>query len=72
MDVQTAAAYCSNSHQCLPFIKIMVALEDYTLLQQTVCFDFSTALLSLLQDETFVQIDNLVINQAAPLSMFQP
>ena len=60
-----------NSHQHLPFIQT-TELEDYTAPQQVVCFDFGFALLSLLQDATLMQLDNLALNTMDPLAMFQP
>ena len=60
-----------NSHQHLPFIQT-IELEDHTATQQVVCFDFGIALLSLLQDATLMQLDNLVINPVDPLAMFRP
>ena len=60
-----------NSHQRLPFLQV-VELEDHTIPQQVVCFDFGIALLSLLQDQMLMQLDNLVINPLDPLALFHP
>ena len=70
-NVQWMYKLLRNSHQHLPFIQ-MVDLEDHTSPQKVVCFDFGIALLSLLQDQSLMQLQNLVINPLEPLAMFQP
>ena len=60
-----------NSSQRHPFI-VAIPLEDHVRLQDIICFDFATSLLSLLQDPELMNPNNLVIDIESPLSMFVP
>ena len=49
-----------------------MSLEDHDKAQDIICFDFVPALLSLLQDESLMVVENLVINKDCPLPMYVP
>ncbi|KAI2491812.1 hypothetical protein MHU86_22751 [Fragilaria crotonensis] len=60
-----------HSHRGLP--KVLTAnLEDHDKAQDIICFDFVPALLSMLQDESLMVMENLVINKEYPMSMYIP
>ena len=60
-----------HSHRALPQV-LRVNLEHHDKLQDVICFDFVPALLSLLQDESLMVTENLVINKDYPMSMYFP
>jgi hypothetical protein len=60
-----------HSHRTLPKV-LQVNLEDHNKPQDIICFDFVPALLSLLQDDSLMVMENLVINKDFPVSMFIP
>jgi hypothetical protein len=60
-----------HSHKGLPKV-LTVNLEDHDKAQDIICFDFVPALLSMLQDESLMAIENLVINKDYPMSMYIP
>ena len=60
-----------KSHQLLPQV-VSTPLEDHDDVANIVCFDFTIALLSLLQNDTLMSSENLVINPNDPTSMFRP
>ena len=60
-----------HSHERLPKV-LTVNLEDHVKAQDIICFDFVPALLSLLQDESLMVTENLVINKDYPMSMYIP
>jgi hypothetical protein len=49
-----------------------VNLEDHDKAQDIICFDFVPALLSMLQDESLMAIENLVTNKDYPMLMYIP
>ena len=51
-----------HSQDQLPHI-VPVSLEDHDNISNVVCFDFASALLSMLQDDVLMSADNLVINE---------
>jgi hypothetical protein len=58
-----------HSHKGIP--KVMtVNLEDHDKAQDIVCFAFVPTLLSMLQDESLMTVENLVINKDYPMSMY--
>ena len=59
-----------KSHQLLPHV-VSTKLEDHDDVSHIVCFDFTVALLSLLQNEVLMSPENLVINPDNPTSMFR-
>ena len=60
-----------NLHQRLPQV-MLVNLEDHNNIQDVICFDFATSLLSLLQDDNLMQPENLVVDLDNPTSMYMP
>ena len=60
-----------HSHRGLPKV-LQVNLEDHEKAQDIICFDFAPALLSLLQDESLMVAENLVLNKDYPMSMYIP
>jgi hypothetical protein len=60
-----------KSHQLLPHM-VSTKLEDHDDVSHIVCFDFTVALLSLLQNDVLISPENLVINPDNPTSMFRP
>jgi hypothetical protein len=60
-----------HSHRGFPKI-YQVNLEDHEKAQDIICFDFVPALLSLLQDESLMVTENLVLNKDYPMSMYIP
>ncbi len=60
-----------HSHRILPK-ELQVNLEECDKAQNVICFDFMSALLSLLQDELLMVAESLVINKDYPLSMYIP
>ena len=60
-----------HSHRALPQV-LRVNLEHHDKLQDIICFDFVPALLSLLQDESLMVTENLVINKDYPMLMYFP
>jgi hypothetical protein len=60
-----------KSHQLLPQV-VSTVLEDHDDVANIVCFDFTIALLSLLQNDALMSSENLVINPDDPTSMFRP
>ena len=60
-----------HSQRGLPQV-LTVNLEHYDKVQDIICFDFVPALLSLLQDESLMVTENLVINKDYPMSMYFP
>ncbi|KAI2513145.1 hypothetical protein MHU86_1183 [Fragilaria crotonensis] len=60
-----------KSHQLLLQV-VSTVLEDHDDVANTVCFDFTVALLSLLQNDALMSPENLVINPDNPTSMFRP
>jgi hypothetical protein len=60
-----------HSHRGLPKV-LQVDLEDHEMAQDIICFDFVPALLSLLQDESLMVTENLVLNKDYPMSMYIP
>ena len=61
-----------HSHQVLPHIFLVNNLEDHNRPLDIICFDFVPALLSLLQDESLMVTENLVINKDYPMLMYIP
>jgi len=61
----------ANSHNALPQL-LRISLEDngFVTSQDIVCFDFATALLSLLQDEQLMHPTNVLLNTDNPLAMY--
>jgi hypothetical protein len=70
-NVQWMYKALEHSHRCLPQT-LSVNLEDHDKAQDIICFDFTPALLSMLQDESLMVSENLVINKDYPLSMYVP
>ena len=60
-----------HSHCGLPKV-LQVNLEDHDRAQDIICFDFVPTLLSLLQDDSLMTTENLVINNDHPMSMYIP
>jgi hypothetical protein len=60
-----------HSHRGLPKV-LAVNLEDHNTAQDIICFDFVPALLSLLQDESLMVTENLVLDKDYPMSMYIP
>ena len=60
-----------HSHRTLPQV-LTVCLEHHDKVQDIIFFDFVSALLSLLQDESLMATENLVINKDYPMSMYFP
>jgi hypothetical protein len=60
-----------NSQQYLPQV-LSVYLDDHDKPQDVVCFDFTVALLSLLQDEILMVSENLVLDNEDPFKMYWP
>ncbi len=60
-----------HSHCGLPKV-FQVNLEDHEKAQDIICFDFVPALLSLLQDESLMVTEYLVLNKDYPMSMYIP
>ena len=61
----------ANSHNALPQL-IRIDLDDNGISssQDIVCFDFATALLSLLNDDKLMQPANLLLNAVNPCAMY--
>jgi hypothetical protein len=60
-----------KSHQLLPHV-MSTELKDHNDVAHVVRFDFTVALLSLLQNDVLMTPENLVINPNNPTSMFRP
>ena len=65
--------YKALEHSHKGFCKVLtVNLEDHNMAQNFICLDFVPSLLSILQDESLMAIENLFINKDYPMSVYIP
>jgi hypothetical protein len=58
-----------HAYQQRPKVLTVSLVEDHVKAQDSICLDFMPALLLLLQDESLMVTENLVINKDYPMPM---